>query len=684
MLTRRSPRARTRRVRLVAPLVAALLVPGVVAQEPGSRPGARSLDLQELSLRDLLSVRLTSASRRDEALSRVPAAAHVITSEDIRRAGARSIPDLLRGVPGLHVAQLNASTWAVGSRGFADTYSDKLLVLVDGRSVYTPLFSGVSWDSIDVPLGDIERIEVLRGPGAAMWGANAVNGVINIILKSPAAHPGGHVKIGAGSDLGHGAHVRHAARVGRRMHLGISARSIDWEAWEPDDGLEKGGDWRSRSFSARLEADLGARSRLTFLGGAHSGSTTQLHDAFGLDGSVTWSPGRVDAEGAHALLRWTREPSPGRGLTLQAWVSEMRRDEPDYLNHLHGWDFELTKRMPLGRRHDLTWGLGWREARDEVEGTSAKGFVDGVHSFRMLSAFAKDDIRLSEDVALTVAARVQRDESGDVTVQPTVRVAWQASDRLFAWGAISRALRSASRIDRDARLIVGSSWDDDLGLARILRVEGHGQNEPEWLESVEAGFRWSHGERLALDVAAFASRYDGLRTYERGEARLDVIDGTDVLLVPVRVDNLLSARSLGLEVAATWRPLNRLRLRLAASAIDVDFTHHASSDDIYWNREGDRGNTPRRRARLVAQIELPRRCELDVTVEHAAGWIAPGIRDYTRVGFRFGWRPVEALELELGLRDALSPRTREHSGLTPFTHVEPAERAFHLSLTWKF
>ena len=657
----------------------ALRAPCAAAGEAGPR-----MDLRDLSLGELLQLRVTSAGRKDEPRAGGAAAAHVITAEDIRRSAATSIPDLLRSVPGLHVAQLNASTWAVGSRGFADTYSDKLLVLVDGRSVYTPLFSGVRWDSVDIPLPDIERIEVIRGPGASLWGANAVNGVINIILKSSADMQGSVLRVRAATGDAGGMLARHGFRIGDRTTATIVARSVRQGSNDDAGGGDAHDGWNRHELGFRLDSKLSDRQTLVINAGAHRGTAGMLNSVHPTGAGSTWVPARRAISGEHVQARWVREIEPGRRLSIQGWVGRSVRDEPDFEDRLTTFDVEIDKRLPLGSRHDLTWGVGLRQSRDEVRGTAAKSFTHGTHVFRLASAFVHDEIRIAEATRLTLGVRVQRDERGHVAVQPTVRIAWQATPGLLAWGAASRALRTSNRVDLDARLTASTGWSEEAGLPLLVRVEGRDETSPERLSSVEAGIRWNPNEHFALDVSAFASEYAGLRTFEAEAPRVEILDGAPVLVVPARVDDLLGATTRGLEVGLSYSPVRRLRLRLAATALDIAFRHEPGSTDVYGDWQGDRGNTPRRRAFLSAQVDLPKDWELDVSVEHASGWVARGMRDTTRFGVRVGWRPSDRFELGFSVRDLFGARTREHSGDTPFTNVEPMPRSAGVSLTWSF
>src|SRR5579863_9245130 len=398
-------------------------------------------DLTELSLGDLMNTKVTSVSKKEQSLSKVAAAIFVITQEDIRRSGATNIPDLLRMVPGLDVAQINGNTWAISARGFNLQFANKLLVLVDGRAVYTPLFGGVYWDTVDVPLEDIEQIEVIRGPGGTVWGANAVNGVINIITKSAAETQGGLITAGGGTRAEGFGIAQYGGKIKEDSSYRIFAKYLNDDDL-PDLNGQNGNDgWHLLHGGFRTDTTLSAKDSLITEGDIYDGKegATFVH-------SILSPPQDINVQalailsGGNVLTRWSHTFSDRNDITLRFYFDTYNRGGPELDEFRDTVDFDFQDHIRLGARHDLIWGLGYRHTADETVGTIDQAVFPSDDAGSLFNVFVQDQITLESDrVALYVGSKVENSYFTGLDFDPSVRLAWTPSNRRTFWAAISRA-----------------------------------------------------------------------------------------------------------------------------------------------------------------------------------------------------------------------------------------------------
>jgi len=491
---------------------------------------AVSTDLSELTLEQLGNVRVTSVSRREERLASTAASVFVLTSEDIRHSGAKTIPDALRLVPTLQVARADANQWAISARGFNSVLANKMLVLIDNRIVYSPLFSGVFWEAQDVLLEDVDRIEVISGPGGTSWGTNAVNGVINIITRSADETRGVLAAAGGGARRfdGAGTDRRVAeARIGwgNRPVLRVYGKYTDQDHSQLASGLPV------QDASQRFQS--GARLRW-----ANPVSTFQL-DAGGYSASIDQAVEERDVSGWHVLGRWTREPAKGGRLQLQAYYDFTRRDQPGaILERLDTWDVDLHHEIEWGRS-DFVWGGEYRFQPDHVDNFSP-GFalIPADRDLRYGAVFAEDAIRLVDPLTLTAGVRFEHNVWTGWEHLPTLRLAWQRSATSLFWAAASRAVRAPARVDRD---FFSPASPPHFFLA------GGPHFESEILDEIEAGWRAQPHPSVSWSLDAFGGRYDRLRSIEAGP------DGPEFA-------NGIRGTLHGVEGWANWRVMSAWRL----------------------------------------------------------------------------------------------------------------------------
>ena len=499
-------------MRLESLLLLALAAPFVLL---GQKPVSR--DLTDASLEDLMNMEVTSVSKKEQKLSKTGAAVFVITQEDIRRSGATNIPDLLRMVPGADVAQIDANKWAISLRGFNDRYADKVLVLIDGRSVYTPSFSGVYWDQQDVPLENIERIEVIRGPGGTVWGANAMNGVINIITKSAKATPGGLISAGTGSeDVARGL-AQYGGRIGQSGAYRVFGEAFKIGNSVSPNGQEAADGWHMAHGGFRTDWDLSPRDTLMVQGdmyrtGESQTITSLMSNALPLPSTFNE---QFSTNGGDVLGRWNRTLASGASLSLQMYYDRSDRREQGGGDTLNTVDFDFQHHLTLGSRHDVVWGAGYRVVKDSITPGYATTFIPLDQTTSLFSTFVQDEIRLTNSLWLTVGSKFEHNAYTGFEYEPSARLVWTPTDRQAFWMSASRAIRQPDRADSGLQSDV-ATFPLPGGAFGVVRLLGNPNMKAEQLRDYEAGYRAQVRKRLSLDIATYASFYRNLLTNEPG------------------------------------------------------------------------------------------------------------------------------------------------------------------------
>ncbi|MBT8207633.1 MAG: TonB-dependent receptor, partial [Acidimicrobiia bacterium] len=490
------------RSRLAAVLVVALVLLVGIPPDAAARAGDAAEDLTELSLEQLLEVEITTVSKRPESAFRAAAAVFVLTAEDIRRSGARSLPDLLRLVPGVHVARTNSSTWAISARGFNGSAANKLQVLIDDRSVYTPLTSGVFWDVQGVSIEEIDRIEVVRGPGATLWGANAVNGVINVITKR-AEEPGGYLSASVGTEERATLDAAWSGRLDSGARYRVSARHISRDAGELPAGGSARDDWDLSRGAFRLDGDRTKEVEWVLSGEIYDGSSDGV-----VNRTLPGPPFQVSTlestslSGGHLLGRWQHESDSGRDTSVRAYLERSDRQIPEFFGEVRTTlDLEIQQTVTLKDRHQLVYGLGYRVSSDDVSNSFTISWDPRNRDFEIFSAFIQDEIRSAEGkFALTLGSKFEHHEFTGLEVQPNVRFAWETTEATALWASVSRAVRTPSRLDHDARF---NALVQPGEPPSILALVGNDGFDAEELIAVEAGFRIRPSAGVQVDLAAF-------------------------------------------------------------------------------------------------------------------------------------------------------------------------------------
>jgi iron complex outermembrane receptor protein len=598
----------------------------------GGAPATIAQDLKRLSIEELAQIDVTSVSRRAEKLSATAAAVSVIESDDIYRSGVTNLAETLRLADAVDVARVNSSTWATSVRGFTSNPANKLLVLMDGRSVYSPLTSGTFWDVQDTLLADVDRVEVIRGPGGATWGANAVNGVISVISKNAAATIGDYVSVAAGSDE----HVYGAARHGGRAGAGAYRIYGKYRQRGPqlftDTGKDAGDPVQFGQGGFRIDSGSQGRTTWFFQGDAYRG-TNGFSDR--PDGDVA---------GGNVLGRWTRAFSGTSVFQAQAYYDGTYRKVPlQFTETRHTADLDLQQHLTLGRRHNLVFGGAARVSRGDDVGIAGFFFEPEIRTNSLLSLMAQDEITITPDrVYLILGSKFERNDFTGFEAQPTIRGRWTPDPRQTAWAAVSRAVRLPTRLDTDLRLI-------DVATRR-LTLTGSEDFKPEEVVAYEAGYRVRPLSMLSLDIAAFSNRYDQLRSTELTFAPLPLIV----------LDNLLNARTRGFEAAGTVQPVSAWRVHGSYAYLHKVLTFDPGSRDVYHGAV--EGNDPSHLLSIRSSLDLPRSTAFDVYFRHSGSRPEPVVRAYSEIDLRVGWAPRPGWDLSLVGQNLLHPR---HSELLP-------------------
>jgi len=612
-----------------------------------------------------MEIEVTSVSKRPQPMGEAAAAVYVITNEDIRRSGATSIPEALRLAPGLHVAHIDANKWAVTARGFNSQFANKLLVLIDGRSVYTHLFSGVYWDVQDVVLEDIDRIEVIRGPGGTLWGANAVNGVINIITRKAKETQGWLASGGGGTVERAFGTARYGEALGKHAHLRGYVKYFDRADFEAEHGGEANDEWTTIRGGFRIDWDLSENDSLTLQGDYYDGNS----DTTLLDVMV---PTNDTFTGGNILARWRHVFSKGSDLSLQVYYDRTERiTEALFGEDRDTVDVELEHRFRPLPSHDLVWGAGYRLLNDDTENDFIS-FLPDQRTDHLVSGFVQDQISLFGDrLLLTLGSKFEHNDYTGFEYQPNLRALWKPHPRHSAWGAISRAVRTPSRAGHDIRFFYP-------GTNRL--VLGNPNFRSENLLAYEIGYRSQLSDQISFDVAAYYNDYDDLRTNEVGSVPLPTPPyppGAERVVF----GNQAEAVAYGVEVSASWKVTDRWTLAGWYTLMKVDLDLKAGSTDD--STEGTEDDTPTHQVHFRSRMNLPGNLEFDTLLFYVGAVPNQNTEDYTRLDLRLGWRPVESLELSVAGQNLVQDRHQEF-GDGFFTVGTSVPRSVYGKLTWRY
>jgi iron complex outermembrane receptor protein len=642
----------------LGPFLAATLLAAAAGAGDAARCEEPPADLTTIGLEAVMNLEVTSVSKKPERLMDAAAAVQVITSEDIRRSGATTLPDLLRLVPGVQVARANSSTWAVGVRGFTSTLSRSLLVLIDGRSVYSPLFAGVYWDVQDVILNDIDRIEVIRGPGATLWGANAVNGVINIITKSAQATQGSYASLRGGNEDRAVATGRFGWRTKSDVAIRTYAKYSDRDAEFHQNGDDFDA-WHLGLAGFRADADRGEQNHLTLQGDLYAGK------AGAREAITTYTSPFIqlverdaDLSGGHLLGLWKHRLKEGSDTTLQLYYDRTHRDLAAFTEDRDTYDVEFRHSLRVASRHELLWGAGYRLTFGATESVPTLQIVPHNRTDDVLSGFVQDEFRIVPSKwTLTVGSKFEHNDYSGFNSQPNLRVVFSPTSKQVFWSAASRALRVPSRIETDLSLTAFI----EPTTPTFARLIGSKDFKPERLTAYELGYRLQATERLFVDLALFQNDYARLLSLEPGVPFTETSPPPSHTVLPFGFGNGMTADARGAELSLDWHPAGRWRLAGACSFLELDLL--PSSDSLDTTTENaTEGSSPRRMASLRSSLDLPRNFGLDVTLRYVGRLPSQSVDAYTEMDVLFSRRLGAGFDLAVAGQNLLASHHAEFAG----------------------
>jgi iron complex outermembrane receptor protein len=628
------------------------LMSGVPVQ--AQQPDTTALPaLKRLSLEQLLTVEVTSVSKRPEPLATAPSAIQVISGEDIRRSGATNLADALRLLSNLQVAQANSSQWAISARGFDNILADKLLVLIDGRTVYTPQYAGVYWDVQTPPLESIDRIEVISGPGGALWGANAVNGVINIVTKDASQTKGLYAQAGGGQGIPGFGELRYggtlASALSYRAYVGGFQRGNTLLV----NGGNPGDAWSMEQAGMRMDwsGGGGGADHLTLQSDVNNGRPHP--DGEGYPEVVT--------DGGNVLGRWTRTGSGGSGFQLQGYYDHTYRNlENGVIERLTTFDLDWQHRFRLGQPQQLEWGLGARLMHDDDDNLPLFAFVPASRWLHLYSAFLEDEIALDRRLRLTVGSKVEHNDYTGFEVQPDARVAFTPAEGHTLWAAVSRAVRTPARLDRDFTLLLSPTFPfivpDDFQSERLV--------------AYEAGWRTATTSAFTTSLSLFYDVWSDIRS---------VAPGTGPGGTPLRFENAVRGHSEGVEVAATWQATPAWRLRGGYTYLErYLYVAPGQQDQNHASGESD---DPPHQVVLQSEADLPGGLEWDAVLRYVDALPSPFVPSSVGVDTRLGWRIAPHLEVAVAGQNLLNQSRMEFLPTSP--SPRRILRTLYATLTWR-
>ena len=668
----------------IALAVALLLALPVHSQETPKDFGNKSIE-------DLMNIEVTSVSKKEQKLSRTAAAIFVITQEDIRRSGATNIPDLLRMVPGMDVAQINGSTWAIGARGFNQQFSNKLLVMIDRRIVYTPNFAGVYWDTLDLPLEDIDRIEVIRGPGGSIWGANAVNGVISIFTKKAADTRGGLFEAAGGNLIQGSGTAQYGGKLGKETDYRVFAKYFNEYHMQDLSGQSGADGWHMLRAGFRADTTLSPKDTLTLQGNLYIGREGE----FGFFLPSVTSPSlqplseQINLSGGFLQSDWHHAFSERSESDLQISFTRYTRGDPLEPETRDTLDADFQHHFAWGQRQDIVWGMGYHSTSDNIGGSFTVSFNPPSQALQVFNSFVQDEITLlPKRLYFTAGAKLEHNDHTGVELMPSIRTAWTPSDHTTIWAAISRALRAPSR--NDTNLIVNlGGFPGPNGVPVLNRFFGNPESQDEHLIAYEAGYRTAVSASLSLDIAAFYDDYDDLQTTEPYISFFEAIPLPPHQVQSVIYQNLMFGETHGIEIAANWKVNGRWSLR-PGYAFKAEHLHLDPQSADTQTVPFQQGNSPDHSIQLRSHFEFTSKLAWDVSAYYVDALKDQGpltnvrIPSYTRLDTGLTWKLGEKFSTSLVGQNLLKDHHLEFEDVFGSMQSGLIKRSGYVKFTWQF
>ena len=639
-------------------------------------------ELKAMSLEQLANMEVSIASRTPQSIEKTAAAVFVITSEDIRRSSATDIPELLRMVPGINVAQIDGSHWAVSSRGFNGRFANKLLVLIDGRAVYSPQFSGVYWNAQDTLLEDVERIEVIRGPGASVWGSNAVNGVINIITRSAEDTQGNLLSVSAGDPKAARIGLRHGGAINNDMDYRVYAKFRKNNKFSDTHTNKANDDWKSRRMGFRVDGLLTADDDFTVQGDIYKNraSETSLYPDL-LLGQKQY-PQTLDDQGGNILARWQHSLDNADQTIMQIYYDYQNRDETDDKRHTIDLDFQYHF-APMGQ-HKLTMGVGYRRNKDDINGVpNYLNYIPEKETQENYNAFIQDEIQINERWIFTIGSKFEDNEYTNTEIQPSARLLWQPKDKHALWMAVSKASRTPSRAETS--LLGHQEYvpanPPTLPVPVLITGIGNPKQKSESLIAYEVGYRFHVADQFSFDISGFYNDYSDLRTIEARQ--LNYAHLPAYLEQLYYFDNKGKGHSWGTEIAVDWRWTENTRLQMAYSYLEMDLIKDNGSTDV--SLAAAEKSSPKQQLSVRLDYDPATNWETDLWLRYTDDVYASGdMPDYWTLDARLAWLVNKKLTLSLVGQNIFDSSQKEYRDELRMIESTEVPRGFYARAVWKF
>ena len=625
-----------------------VLVTWAIAPLPatGAQAGAQAPDLKALSLEELMQIDVTTAAREPERRIETPAAVSVITSEDIRRYGVDTLADALRLADSVSVSRFNGGSWAITTRGFSAITNNKLLVMIDGRSVYTQLFGGVFWEAQHVPLPDLDRIEIIRGPAGTLWGPNAVNGVINIITKRAADTQGVVLRGVTGSR--ERAHLlgRYGGQANPKTFYRFYGVGSEFDSPQLQDGTSAGEDRRIRQAGGRIDWDLAGQARLTVQGDVTTGR-------MGLQDRAD-----IQMDGGNVVVTYNKPLGAGEAVQIVAYADHEQRDVPQ-----QSWESRTTYNLEgqhsirLAPKYRLLWGGGFRSTFSDTKGTPLLFFEPEDRTINQIHGFAQAEFTPNPEWALTLGTRGERMTFSGFELQPAVRARYSPRIDTIVWGAVSRAVRTPTRFDRELRVRVNN----------MVVIRGDSGFKPEQLTAYESGARFLPRSNVSLEASVFYNEYDDLRSQEATPF--------------ITLANLYDGHTTGVELSGNVQPHSRWLVHASYTGQRVSLVPLPESRDTTNARA--EADDPSHIFSMRSYFNLPGGIELDGFFRAIGKLRASSLPGYQELDMRIGWQATDQLDISLIGRELLHPRHAEFAGSSAALRYFQREIALRLTYQTK-
>jgi iron complex outermembrane recepter protein len=685
MLSTNPTKVASIRQALALVLVALLFVPSSFGapQQASDIP-----DVTAMSMEDLMNMQVTSVSKRSQKLADAAGAVFVITQDDIRRSGATNIPEALRMVPGIQVARIDENKWAIASRGFNGRFDNKLLVLIDGRSVYTPLFSGVYWNVQDVMLEDVDRIEVIRGPGATLWGANAVDGVINIITKPAQSTQSAVVTAGGGTEERGATNVRYGGKVGQDTYYRAYGKYFNFgPSVYPNTDLAANDNWDAWRGGFRTDWSPSGPNSLTLQGDVHRSKFGETLTIPSLTAPFTDTfPNQGSFSGGNILGRWNHAFATST-MSLQMYYDHTKLiDDSLFTDRQNIFDIDFQHSFHPGSNHEVVWGLGYRAINDNNDSSFTVAIQPNRLTLNQFSAFAQDEISFADRrLRLTLGSKLEHNEFTGFDFEPNARLLWNLTKTQSVWTAVSRAVRTPAITEEGLQLnsavIPPGGPGNPTPLPAIAAILGNHQFQSEDLLAYELGYRMQVSSNFSADVATFYNQYSNLRTAEPGPP---VVEGSPIptdVLVPFVAANNMGGGTYGGEVFGDWRVLPKWRLLGSYSYLQMSLRKNSNSLDPLPDNPA--GSSPHNQVYLRSSLDLGRHFEHDFIVRHVGSLPGLNIPSYNSLDMHVSWKAASGIELSIGSQNLLNDRHLEF--IPDFLNTAPTEvkRTVYGQITWR-